>query len=58
MGSELLAKEFAELLDGDVHEEADVAGAEASDVCDLLVRAVVLEFEADNFPLIVAETIQ
>jgi hypothetical protein len=38
-----------------MEDEADVANAEAGDVCNLLVGAVVLKFEFEDFPLVWGE---
>lgn len=55
MGGELAVQQFPEFLDRHVHDEADIAHAEARDVRDLLVGAVMHEFEADDLLLIGAE---
>lgn len=52
MRSQLSIQQLTEFLDGHVHDEADIADAEARDVGDLLVGAVMHEFEANDLLLI------
>jgi len=55
MWGELAIQQFPKFLDRHVHDEADIAHAEACDVSDLLVGAVMHEFEANDLLLIGAE---
>ena len=46
------SEELAKLADGVVHDEAHVADGEAGDASDLLVGAIVEEFEPDDLALV------
>lgn len=55
--ADVRAHQFAEFLDGVVHDEADIADTESGDACDFLVRAVVQKLEAYDFALIGPQTV-
>ncbi len=50
--ADVRAHQFAEFLDGVMHDEADVADAEPGDVGDFLIRAVMLKLEPHDLALV------
>lgn len=52
---EFAVQKVAHFFDGHVHDETDVSNAETGDVRDLLVGAVVHEFEANDLALVGAQ---
>ena len=52
-GAEVVGKNFAQTFESGVNEKSNVAGGKAGDLMDFLVTESLLEFEGDDFPLVV-----